>query len=317
MNAEIPSNLPGWVPTPSRLAGLLWSAKLAVAAGGFPDIGLFFNGGLGDDIMCSAVARELRRRGTRKIWQFTTFPEIFDHNPDVIAMPADFRLRRLCRLFGVPCLELEYPHPPPAHLIATLCAAAGIRGEIELRPGFVLTEAEKSAGRVTGRPQITIQTSSLSARFPMLNKQWPAERFQRVADGLAAEFDLVQLGAPSDFEVCGALDLRGKTKVRETASILSASRLFIGLVGGLMHLARAVECRSVIIYGGREHPSQSGYSANENLYWDGACAPCWQRNDCDFDRICMAEIRPDAVIAAVGRQAERYGTPLAIDRATL
>ena len=102
--------------------------------------------------------------------------------------------------------------------------------------------------------------------------------------------------------------------MRETAAILAASRLFLGLATGLMHLARAVECRSVIVYGGREHPSQSGYSANENLYWSGPCAPCWLRNDCDYDRVCMSEILPELVIAAVRRQAERYGTPLPVDQ---
>ena len=136
-----------------------------------------------------------------------------------------------------------------------MCALAGVRGEVELRPNVMLTAAEKGGGKVTGRRQVAIQTSSLGARFPMLNKQWPAERFQTVADGLADQFDLVQVGAPSDSELRGVIDLRGKTTTRETAAILSASHLFVGLVGGLMHMARAVECRSVIIYGGgREHP---------------------------------------------------------------
>src|SRR5205823_6495421 len=153
-------------------------------------------------------------------------------------------------------------------------------------PYVVLSESEKRTGKIAHRPQIAMQSSSLSARFPMRNKQWPAERFQTVADALKDEFDLVQVGASSDPPLTGALDLRG-TSVRQLAAILSASRLFIGLAGGLTHLARAVECRSVIVYGGREHPSQSGYSANENLYWSGPCAPCWQRNDCSYDRVCM------------------------------
>lgn len=102
--------------------------------------------------------------------------------------------------------------------------------------------------------------------------------------------------------------------MRQAAAILSASRLFIGLATGLVHLARAVECRSVIVYGGREDPSRSGYSANENLYWSGPCAPCWQRNHCDYDRVCMSEILPEQVIAAARRQFDLYGTPLAVDR---
>jgi hypothetical protein len=311
------SNLPSWVPTFSRLMAFVWSARIALAAGGLPEIGIFYNGGLGDDILCSAVARELKKRGTGKIWHFTAFPELAVGNPDLIAVPADFRLRRLCGLFGVPCIELDYHGNPPRHLIVMMCEQTGIRREVELRPYLMLSREERCEGRVTSRPQITFQTSSLAARFPDRNKLWHHDRLQLVADALKNDFDLVQLGAASDPQLNDALDLRGKTSVRQAASVLSQSCLFIGLVSGLMHLARAVDCRSVIVYGGREHPFQSGYSANENLYWEGSCAPCWQRNECDFDRVCMSDILPEAVIAAARRQLDRYGTPLAIDRAEI
>ena len=317
MRSEQPSLLPRWVPTFSRLSGFIWSVKIALAAGGLPNIGLYFNGGIGDDIMCTAVARELKKRGAGVIWQLTRHAELFAGNPDISAVPADFRLRRLCQMFGRPCIELEYPEAPPRHLIAIMCEAAGIEGEVELRPLVMLTEAERRAGKLVKRQQIAIQTSNQAARFPMRNKLWAPERFDAVARALRDQFDLVQVGAPSDPVLDGVVDLRGKTSLRETAAILSASRVFIGLVGGLMHLARAVDCRSVIVYGGREHPSQSGYSANENLYWSGACSPCWLRNDCAYDRICMSEITPDQVITAVHRQSERYGTPLVVDRVTV
>jgi hypothetical protein len=317
MPGKSSSNLLNLVPKFSRLAGFVWSARIALAAGGLPEIGIFCNGGLGDDMMCSVVARELKKRGKGKIWHFTAFPELAVGNPDVIAVPADFRLRRLCGLFGVPCIELGYRSNPPGHVIVAMCEFAGIRGEVELRPYLMLSREESCAGRVTSRPQIALQTSSLAARFPMRNKQWHHDRMQLVANALKDDFDLVQLGAASDPQLDGALDLRGKTSVRQAAAVLSQSRLFIGLVSGLMHLARAVDCRSVIVYGGREHPFQSGYSANENLHWVGSCAPCWQRDECDFDRVCMSDILPEAVIAAARRQLDRYGTPLAIDRAEL
>jgi hypothetical protein len=307
-------SLPRWVPTFSRLSGLAWSAKTAVAAGGLPSLALYFKGGLGDHVMCSAVARELKKRGAKSVWLLTPYPELFAGNADLVAVPADFRLLRLCELFGIACIDLEYPSPPPRHLIAQMCVSAGVKGSVELRPRIHLTDAERRGGRLTARPQIAIQTSTLAARYPMLNKLWPHDRFQRVADALKSDFDLVQLGSMSDPELTGALDCRGKTTVRETAAILSQSRLFVGLVGGLMHLARAVDCRSVIVYGGREHPSQSGYVANENLHWAGPCAPCWQRNDCDFDRRCMSAIAPDEVIAAARRAVDKHGTPLDIER---
>jgi hypothetical protein len=240
MHADMPSNFPSWVPTPSRLSGLVWASAIALAVGGLPDMGIYFNGGLGDEIMRTAVARELKKRGTRKIWQFTSVPDLYTGNSDLIAVPDDFRLHRLCRLLRVPCIELLYPAAPPRHYIVMMCERAAIRGEVELRPYVVLSEAEKRAGKIAHRPQIAVQTSSLAARYPRLNTQWPAERFQIVANALKDDFDLIQVGGSSDPLLDGALDLRG-TLARQLAAILSASRLFIGLAGGLMHLARAVE----------------------------------------------------------------------------
>jgi ADP-heptose:LPS heptosyltransferase len=107
--------------------------------------------------------------------------------------------------------------------------------------------------------------------------------------------------------------LRGKTTIRESAAILSNSMVFVGLVGFLMHLARAVECRSVIVYGGREAPWQSGYSSNENLYTPMHCSPCWLWNRCDYDRECMNLISVEDVTAATERQVARAGQPLVVD----
>ena len=310
-------NPPSWMPSPARLASLFWASRFALSNGWLPEIAISLKGGLGDDIMCGVVAHELKKRGARKIWQLTRFPELFEGNPDVRVAPLDFRLRRLCEIFRVPFFDLEYPKPPRGHLIAAMCSIVGIRGEVELRPRIYLTESERRTGFLTERPQIAIQTSSLGARYPMRNKQWAFERFQTVADDLSRDFDIVQIGLSSDPVLRGARDYRAKTTVREDAAILAASHVFIGLEGGLMHLARAVDCRSVIIYGGRVHPSQTGYPANENLYWSGTCAPCWQRDDCDYERICLSEISTNMVTAAARRQSSLFGTPLPVDTAAV
>jgi hypothetical protein len=305
------------VLTPSRIISLIWASKVIVKAGRLPDIAISIRGGLGDDIICGVVARELRKRGSRRVWQFTRFSDLFTGNSDLVTVPEDPRVHRLCDLIGIRHLELTYSHPPRTHIISAMCAMAGIRGEVELYPRIFLSEKEKQAGkRVPGR-QIAIQSANFQAHWPVRNKQWPVERFQMVADALKDDFNLVQLGTPSDPLLQGALDLRGKTTPRQLAGVLAASHVFVGLVGALMHMARAVDCRSVIVFGGREHPSQSGYAANENLYWSGACAPCWEANACDFDRMCMKEITPEVVIAAARRLAEMSGEPLAVDRVSV
>ncbi len=151
----------------------------------------------------------------------------------------------------------------------------------------------------------------------MQNREWYPQRFQELCAQLRSDVRVVQIGSSSDMKLEGAIDLRGKTSLRQTAAVLANSLVFIGLVGFVMHLARAVDCRSVIIYGGREKPAITGYVANKNLYTQVRCAPCWLRNACEFNRKCMDMISVDQVIAATADQISRYGTLLEVQTAVV
>lgn len=76
-------------------------------------------------------------------------------------------------------------------------------------------------------------------------------------------------------------------------------RVFVGLEGFLMHLAKAVGVPSVIIYGGWISPHRSGYDNNINLFTSLPCSPCGFTNHCDYDRECMKQITPETVAKAV------------------
>ena len=86
----------------------------------------------------------------------------------------------------------------------------------------------------------------------------------------------------------------------------------VGTVGFLMHLARAVECPAVIVYGGREAPWQSGYVSNLNIYSAVPCAPCWRWNSCDFDRKCMTDISVSDVVCAIRQMVNSSRGPLPV-----
>ena len=73
-----------------------------------------------------------------------------------------------------------------------------------------------------------------------------------------------------------------------------------------MHMARAVDCPSVIVYGGRLRPDQIGYICNENLYNAVECSPCWLDTRCDFGRVLPGHrSRRGAVIEAAERMLAR------------
>ena len=275
----------------------------------------------GDSLLCTALLHELRARGRGPLWMQTDHPALFEGSPDVdLVVPYKKAPRRLVRLSGGKTVYPDYaPYdaatnrsaPPDGHVIAAMARQVGLKGEIALRPYLRLTQEERE--QALGAPgQIAVQSTGLGARMPMKNKEWGVERFGEVVARLRKDHPVVQVGLPSDPLLEGALDRRG-APVRATAAILSRSACFVGLVGFLMHLARAVDCRAVVVYGGREAPWQSGYSANENLYEAVPCAPCWLWNRCEHQRRCLAAVTPANVVDAVERQLLRTGDPLPED----
>jgi hypothetical protein len=317
-----------FIQPPMDYARLAPSAARLLAQRGVPD--LFINAvgaGIGDDLLCTAMFRELCLRGQSNFWVTSKHPELYRYNKDVsVVVPALSRYDIMLKWFGTKAVYPWYTsyHPafdrddpmPEQHLISIMCQKAGITGEITLRPYFVLSDEEARQGKRVPR-QVAIMSAGLDARHSMRNKNWMLEGYQGVVTALKDRYDFVQLGSRNDPPLEGALDLRGKTSLRETAAVLHGSLAFVGQVGLLMHLARAVDCRSVIVYGGRETPAQSGYPCNVNLYSPVHCSPCWRLNTCPYDRMCLQQIGVSEVIDALEVQLGRQGTPLECDTDTI
>jgi hypothetical protein len=305
--------------------------RFVVAREPLPKVLLYFGFALGDDLLCTAVLRELRKRDGDGLLMVSDHSELFTGNRDPsYVRPLWARYyrdgstvsicRRFVRVWGGEFTRPEYAPPdgadgrkiPSRHVIAMMCAKAGIVGPVSIRPYLTLSEDEK-ASATWASDHIVIQSSGVAARYPARNKEWYPERFQGVVDALQGELKFIQMGSLADPLLRNALDLRGATSLRASAAILYRARLYVGPEGFLMHLARAVECPSVIIFGGRVAPWQIGYSCNSNLYSELPCAPCWRTNTCDFDRKCMSDISMDDVVSAIRRMMERPRNPLDVE----
>lgn len=296
-------------------------ARFASELKAHPKINLLIShkGGMGDTVMCSTVAHELRRRGVKNIWLETRWARdfagqtVFDG-----VLPESYETEWLAEKLGgriiYPAYARALPEEdreiaPKGHILGEMCRQAGIAGEISVRTYF-----EAGDGRCPEVPKDFIAISSLGGHA-VLTKNWFQDRFETLAALLGGKFQLVQLGAESQPPLAGAIDLRGRTDLRQAASVLRRARCFIGEVGGLMHLARAVDCPSVVIFGGREAPRQSGYAANVNLTGSVPCSPCWIIKKCPHDMACMEPIRPAGVLAAVKELLSRPAArPLAADK---
>ncbi len=277
-----------------------------------PDAVITFGTSLGDDLLCTIVARQLKEKGYKNIWIKTFFPEMFLNNPDISRVivkrgqydHAGWEVERFiskCKVFAPHYTlydeAMDMDEIPSQHIVNIMCEKAEVDVPKIVKPFIWLSEREKSKGKIYSK-QICIQSGGSAARNHMINKEWFPERFLKLVEQLQDKYNIIQIGSKEDTLLPGVTDMRGKTTIRETAALLSNSVFFIGLVGFLMHLARAVDCRSIIIFGGREKPGQTGYDFNINLHSAIECSPCWLRNRCNYKRKCMEIISVSDVYEA-------------------
>ncbi len=302
---------------------------------GIPDVMLEFPGAIGDELLLTILACELKKRNPElKIWQVSHSAELLYRNPDYEKVfswnhwPLRFSNllnSRRCKINGyvTPVIFGEKYIPPSEHIATVMCRKAGIRGQICLKPRIFLTEDEKKSGRFS-EDYIVVQYPGKNSYAHMKNnKIWDIKKFHKVLELVASgslngkTYYVVQLGGTKDPPLQGVVDLRGKTSLRESAAILWNCQFFFGFEGFLMHLSRSVDCRSVIIYGGFAHSWQTGYICNENINSIIDCAPCWRLNTCDHGRKCMDIIEVDDVLEAIQRVLAKRGSPLETETVNL
>lgn len=133
-------------------------------------------------------------------------------------------------------------------------------------------------------------------------RAWPLSRWQAVCDTLSethADIPIVQIGLGRLGIISGAIDLTNKTSFREAALVIKQASLFMGTEGGLMHVARAVDAKALILWGGITLPEFIGYPEHQTTlckYVD--CAPCGNAGWCDQAHKCMNNISIEDVTKA-------------------
>jgi heptosyltransferase-2 len=160
----------------------------------------------------------------------------------------------------------------------------------------------RERGVPAGRPLVAICPGSTNSRA----KRWPAERFAAVADMLAeragASVVLVGAGSESDIseEVAGrmrarAFVLTGRTDLAQTAAVLRASDLLVTNDTGPAHVAAAVGCPVVVVFGPTNPSTTRPFSESAQVVRRPPdCAPCMLR-DCPIDHRCMTAVTAEEV----------------------
>jgi heptosyltransferase-2 len=147
-------------------------------------------------------------------------------------------------------------------------------------------------------------------------KRWYPERFAQVARRLAAEWSakVVIFGGPGETAIASdieksldgtALNVAGKTSVRELMAQIKRCNFFVTNDSGPMHIAAAFAVPLVAIFGSTDHTGTSPYNSSSVVVRnDVDCAPCKLR-ECPTDHRCMTSVTEEAVVDAALKLLDR------------
>jgi ADP-heptose:LPS heptosyltransferase len=264
------------------------------------------HGGVGDELMATAVLREIKRRNPLCHLTFLSRrPEFFRHLPYLDAVELFTPAARSTALF------LSYSAddnvvPPPRPLISLMAESVGLvmhATQLDQPHLGVATELRARVAAIPG-PRVVVQPLA-SSWSP--NKNWPANYWVELIKMLTEKYSVIEVGTEScltgnTFGPCFH-SFVGQTDLSGFAHVISQAAVFVGPVSGGMHLANAFEVPAVVIIGGYELPLGYQYPRSSVFYSPVPCAPCWLTKPCPYELKCLKLIKPTAVLEAICRAA--------------
>jgi hypothetical protein len=272
--------------------------------------------GIGDELLLSAVAREILRAWPEvKLWIRSRFG------------------------FRFPSYVRTDPPPPDAQIVETIYQNAGLYGPAHHSP-FPGTLVQQMLDkffldtglRVTAhdiRPELAPPPNDPIPRDPgtvilhsrpnprLPSKDWGLPRWQALIEILSARgLKIRQVGGHEEPLLPQAEDHRG-LPMGPLQELVLESSVVVSVVGFLMHLAQATRTPAVVIYGGRENPAIDGYP--DQIALGSGALPCRGRwgchlapdTPCTEGMKCMDEITPELVageiVAVLGEDSAGRG----------
>lgn len=206
--------------------------------------------------------------------------------------------------------------PAPAHRAErhlALVTALGIPPPARVQPLPYGPEEEQEVGRWLNAagPVVLMAPGSRSHL-----KRWDASGFAQVADRLAAEqgAQVLLVGdeeeRPISRHVKGvmrqpAMDLTGKTTLRQLAALLAKAALVVTNDSAMLHAAEIMGVPTVAIFGPTDEQKYGPRDPRSTVIRRSLiCAPC-ELALCPYHHECMMLIEPEEVYSAASKMLEK------------
>jgi lipopolysaccharide heptosyltransferase I len=213
--------------------------------------------------------------------------------------------REMGWIFYTHRVETGFPHGHAVDRYLKVADALGL-GRTPARCVFATTDGD----RASTAKLLPNDVHRYAVMLPGANwstKRWPPEKFAALVEPLRQQYGLASIiaGGAGDAKLAaripGALDLTGKTNLRQLVALLERADLVIGNDTGPMHIAAALDRPIVALYG----PTNPDYTGpygrlNTVVRHPIECSPCLSRH-CSH-KSCLRKLEADIVLEAVARQ---------------
>ena len=274
-------------------------------------------GGIGDILMATVAMREFKKENpntelTVAIDRHTTYDDTYYkliHNAPFIDKIIDSRYvekRSYDRYWNIKsvCIQREHSKLPNLNRIDIFAKACSVKNIQDYLPFYMESDfekqkAERFISKFNNRKKIFIHSASnegkrsydpknLEKLISMLRKEYPECKL------LISDFNRVLPKNVLESYGCEDVSL---LDIRDTASLIKRSDLFIGPDSGLMHLAGAVSTRSLVIFGSIPPEVRiNHYPTHESISLKGlSCLGCWYQS-CHNDTKCMKGLKPITIL---------------------
>jgi len=267
---------------------------------------------LGDVLLCTPALREFKQQNPNiKIHFFTHYEDLVRGLPYIDSVsPYDQR--------PWDSIEFSYENSiPPIRHIAKIFGDQLNINVANTVPDCIVPQKETDEiySKFAALPRPWFVVSRKAGPWTP-NKDWPDSHWDELVSRLLKLGSVFEVGNSSMLtELAGFnyVNLTGCTNVLEMVALIAMSNIYLGPISGPVHIASATKVPSVVIYGGYELASCSGYPMNINLTNELNCAPCWLRTPCPIDKKCLSEISSDRVFDAVLTILGRKKTDLPVN----
>ncbi len=231
--------------------------------------------------------------------------------PRLYGAAARGRSLLLTRHFDFPERRNTWNHAPfPARYLSMVQALGapawdGRMPEIIPGPGSELPDAWRA---VADSPRLLVLGAGASYGAA---KRWGSGSYHEVArQWIAAGGVAAMVGSPSEAGIGAEIgtglpedayfNLAGKTTLPQLMRLLKQAKAAVANDSGVMHLAAALGCPGVAVYGPTDHTSTAPIGAHWRILTAQAdCAPCFKRVCPRGDAVCMKAVTAADVVTAL------------------